>query len=440
MVRDEPGAGGSSVRRRDVLRTLGAGGVVALAGCDGDAGTPTPEDDTISMLLATAESGEYGSVGLHQRNGFELAIQHLNEGGGLVEAGFSDLSGDGVLGREVDPIIEDTENTAETARSTVDRLLGDGSIGMVTGGVGGDVEYAISEVAADAGVPYMAGTAPVPGLTGERCSQTTFRESAHAQAIVEALAQPLAEEFGQSLTYFQLSSQGVEGQVLGNAFTSHFGQPGTPDWQARGRDDVRPGSTNLDGKLETAAASRPDVVVLNLFGLDAINAVDAANDVLADDVGVVVPVIDDALGIELEAGVSDIVGTIPWDVSVGGDLSTAYEDEYVFNYGPGAGGQAQTGSGTAHVIYTQTLQYAAAAERAGSFDTDAIVAELEGVSYDAGLGEQQLRACDHQSTRPIPVVRGIEHPTADRNRFELVTLATDAVGGCEDAPAADCSL
>ena len=441
MAREEGSVSGRSPRRRDVLRALGVGGAMALAGCDGDGdGGTTTASETVTFLLATSESGEYAGVGELERNGFELAIKHLNEGGGLVETAFDDLGGDGVLGRTVESVVEDTENDPENTRTIVDRNLGDGGPTMVTGGVGGDVVYAIDDVATDAGVLYMAGSAPVPALTGERCGPTTFREGCHAGTILDALGPELTAEFGDSRTYYQLSADATEGEVLKNATRSYFSRSDTANWQARGQDTVRPGSTNLDSKLQSIANRRPGVVVLNLFGLDAVNAVRAANEALSEDTGVVVPVIDDSLGYTLGADLAGIVGTVPWDAGLEGDRSATYDEEYVISYGRSAGGQAQAGSGTAHVTYTQTLLYAAAAERAGSFDGEAVATALEGMEYDVGIGPQKMRGCDHQSTRPVPVVKGIENLTADRNRLELLTTPRHALGDCDASPAADCSL
>jgi ABC-type branched-subunit amino acid transport system substrate-binding protein len=229
MVREEAAGGGGRVTRRDLLRTIGAGGAVALAGCDGDGDgdTPTPTPD-VTLLLATALSGEYGRVGTHQEQGFQLAIDHINEGGGLVDEAFDDLSGDGLLGRTVSATTRDTVNTADTARDRVGRFLEGEEVGMVTGGVGGDVCLALSEVAAENDVPYLAGTAPNPELTGGQCSPTTFRVQPHAVAIVEALGDVLTEELPDNSTFVRVSSQASEGTAHSDAESSYFGRPWTP--------------------------------------------------------------------------------------------------------------------------------------------------------------------------------------------------------------------
>lgn len=439
MVRDQSVGGGGHRTRRDVLRTLGAGGAVALAGCGGDGGTPTPQPD-VDFLLTTSLSGEYGSVGTNQRRGFDLAIEHINEGGGLVDAVFEDLSGDGLLGREVSSVTEDAQNAPETARSAADRRLGGGDVGLVTGGVGGGVALALSEVAADHDVPYMAGTVPNPSLTGAECRPTTFRLHPPASAIVKALDGVLGEDLPDDLSYAQVSTRGSEGSALADAIFEYFDRSDTRDWEPATRVSARPGAETFEEILDRAEEQSPDLVFLNLFGLDAINGLTAAREVLSEDIDIVVPVIDDSLGSAVEDDVEGVVGTVPWDVEVGGDAAAAFDDAYTRSYGPSSGGTEQTGSGTAHLIYVQTLVYAAAVERAGSFDAEAVVAELEGATYDVGLGTEELRTCDHQATRRIPVVRGTGGTSAEGNRLALASNVTDAFRGCEEPPAADCSF
>lgn len=441
MARDELGDSGRMIQRRDVLRTLGAGSAIALAGCDGDGngGTPTVDTETVNFVLATAESGEYGNVGELERNGFELAVTHLNEGGGLVDSAFDELDGNGVLGRTVESIIENTENDASIARSEVEQHLGDGGPTMVTGGIGGDVVYELNDLAQSAGIVYMAGSAPVPAITGDRCGPTTFRETPHANAVFRAMGQTLRNEFGTDPTYYQLSSEATEGQVMQDACSSYFNENHSPDWRAVGQETALPGSTSFDDELELISSSRADVVFLNLFGLDAVNAVRSAKEILDEDVGIVVPVIADSLEYTIESDVAGVVGTIPWDAGLEGDGITDYNDSYVTTFGQ-SGGRAQAGSGTAHVIYVQTLLYAAAAERAESFAADAIASELEGMEYDVGLGSQEMRSCDHQARRPVPVVKGINSNTAERNHLEIASVVRDPYGTCEESPAADCSL
>ena len=75
-------------------------------------------------------------------------------------------------------------------------------------------------------------------------------------------------------------------------------------------------------------------------------------------------------------------------------------------------------SQAAHTVYCQTLLYADAAQRAGSFNPCAIAEALEGLSSSTVWATAQLlyRGADHQCFKDVLVVKGKENPD---NEFDL---------------------
>ena len=68
----------------------------------------------------------------------------------------------------------------------------------------------------------------------------------------------------------------------------------------------------------------------------------------------------------------------------------------------------------------QTLLYADAVARAGSFNPCAVVEALEGFEFDGmGNGPTLYRAEDHQCFKDVLVMKGKETPT---NQFDLLEL------------------
>lgn len=435
---------GTSTRRR-VLAAVAAGGAAGiggLAGCisSGSGGTPTPREPP-TFALSTVQSGPYGRIGRKERNGFEMAVDHINNGGGLVDAGaFDALTGDGLLGHEVETATFDSEGSADVARSKLTPRVDGGNATMICGGVRADVVRAHRDLASEHGVPFMAGTTLLDELAGEQCSATTYRELYSSGALMRGLGPTLADEVGESVVYYQLYTDAPEGEDLKDAVNGYFSGADSPNWQPRGNEAIRSGSTSFEEVFERATSGRPGAIFLNLFGIDAINALSAAADVVSDDVQIVVPVIDDSLEYVVGSGVADVIGTVPWDPSIDAEYADAYDSAYVAQYGRSAGGEAESGSGTAHVTYVQTLQYAAAAERAGSYNADDIRSELEGHQYAVGAGDQQIQACNHQSDRAVPVVRGTSSRGANGNHFELLAHADGVIAGCDESPASSCSL
>ncbi|SFR92748.1 ABC-type branched-chain amino acid transport system, substrate-binding protein [Halomicrobium zhouii] len=445
MEREERHATGGTTSRRRLLETIAAGsaaGLGGLAGCisDGSGGTPTP-DSAPTFLLSTVQSGPYSRLGDKELNGFELAVKHINEGGGLVEAGaFEELTGDGLLGYEVETTTVDNEGSGETARSNVLPHVTENEVTMICGGARASTARAHRDIAIEHEVPFMAGTCLLDALSGEECAATMYREMYSSRALVRALGPTLATRVGERATYVQLYADSPEGKDLRNAVDRYFADSGTPRWEPRGNEAIQPGSTGYEDDLAQITRGRPDALFLNLFGIDAINALTAAQDAVPEETQVVVPFIDDSLGYVVGSEVADILGTMPWEAGLDGEYAKAYDSAYVSNYGTIAGGDAATGSGTAHVTYTQTLQFAAAAARAESFDPGAIQSALEGYEYDAGGGDQRLQACNHQASRAVPVVRGRSSQDSGGNYFELLDHRDGVVPTCEEEPATSCSL
>jgi len=63
-----------------------------------------------------------------------------------------------------------------------------------------------------------------------------------------------------------------------------------------GNEAIQPGSTGFEDDLAEITRGRPDALFLNLFGIDAINALTAAQDAVPEETQIVVPFIDDSLG------------------------------------------------------------------------------------------------------------------------------------------------
>jgi hypothetical protein len=96
------------------------------------------------------------------------------------------------------------------------------------------------------------------------------------------------------------------------------------------------------------------------------------------------------------------------------------------------------------LAYSQTLQYAAAVERAGTFYPPEVIRQLEGHQYgNLGMGDEQMRKCDHQAQRAVPVVKGLPKSEQEAGTFfELVQMTPKAKVGyqCNSGPASQCSL
>ncbi|NLV10024.1 ABC transporter substrate-binding protein [Halomicrobium mukohataei] len=442
MTTDDRGGCGSRATRRRVLESLGGTGAVALAGCLGSDGatTETSTDDSVTIGLSSPESGRYSPIGDHERRGFELAVTHLNEGGGLVGGeGFANLSGDGVLDRTVETAIADTEGDASTAETNLQQRLGDDELAMFTGGVAGSVVTTHRDLADEHETPYFVGTSTLNQLTGENCSPHVYRELFNSRTLARALVPEVVADIDGAQFFFQVSSDTIEGRDLKQSING-YATASDLDLRPIGSTTVRSGSTDFERPLSEAASNSVDIVFLDLFGLDAVNAIQQAKEILPEDAVIVVPLLTQSVADSLGERVEGVYGTVGWHENLGTPLSGKFGDAYQNEYSGTVSTTALVPPGPAQNAYGQVLLWASAAEAAGTFDADAVRSELEGFEYALGAGAETMRACDHQAMRAVPVVRGSTETDSVGNYFELLNGRRNMEPGCDEPPASACEL
>ena len=441
--------------RRDVLRTVGTATLTGLAGCNsgredpvGNRTTagesyrplgnyPVPADEVV-FGVNVPKSGTYVWEGEEQLRGFRLARDHLNTGGGAVDL-WAELSGEGVLGRAVVIAEGDTAANPDHARQQASSLIErDGAI-MISGGSSSAVAVAVQERCQRGRVPFMACVTHANRTTGGECVRYGFREMPNTAMTARALATGLARELGSGLNFYQLYADYPWSREQRNAhdrwLTSRTG------WSAIGVQETKLGATSADyaDALERVPVSETDVLVLNYYGLDADAVLRAVREAgLHRTVHLVVPLFNRLLARVNREGVAGVYGTVPWNWQLRNTVAVAFVDSFRERYG-------QVPSYAAHLAYVQALQFAAAAERAGTFYPPEVIRQLEGHTYDnAGLGsEETLRVCDHQAIRDVLFVQGRPSADTDTERvFRLMeSISRSTVGySCEEDPAVNCAL
>ena len=444
------------VERRDVIKAAGAAGtagLVGLAGCSGgggggggggdggdaeypELGNYPIEGDTATFGFNVPQSGPYASEGEDELRAYELAVKHLNDGGGWVDSQFDDLSGDGVLGYQIDSVSGDTATDADTARQSASRMIQrDGAV-MVTGGSSSAVAIAVQELCQRERVMFMACLTHSNETTGANCVRYGFREMFNAYMTGQALAPVLQDEYGGDLQFYQLYADYSWGQTVQESMNQFLTE--TAGWEQVDSVATPLGTSDYSSYLSEAANSGADVLLLDHYGLDGATSVSQAVDAgLDQDMELVVPLYNRPMAEAAGAAIEGVFGTVAWDSQIDNtptqEFLQVFQDEY-----------DRVPSGPAQLAYSQTLQYAAAAERAGTFYPPEVIRQLEGFEYDnIGMGAESMRGCDHQAQRDVPVVRGLpESEQAEGQYFEIINVTSrDELGyACDAGPAAECEL
>lgn len=225
--------------RRTLLKAgIGIGGV-GLAGCLDEFRSETSEPeseypalgtypvtgDTVSFGFNVPRSGSYSSEGEDELRAYKLAVKHLNEGGGWVDS-FDDLSGDGLLGKDVDYEIGNTETNETTAAKSARRLINRDEVIMFTGGASSATAISQQQVAQEEKVLYMCALTHSNDTTGGDCVRYSFREVFNAYMSGQALAPIVTDDYGDDLSFYQLYADYSWGQTQQASMQSAFEKAG----------------------------------------------------------------------------------------------------------------------------------------------------------------------------------------------------------------------
>jgi ABC-type branched-subunit amino acid transport system substrate-binding protein len=475
------------MNRRELIRAAGASGVVgmtALAGCSGDGGDgggdggdggnggdggdggnggdggdggdggnggdggdggdgggddypalgnyPVAEDE-VTYGWIPPQSGSYSQEGEDELRAYRLAVDHLNNGGGWVDM-WDDLSGDGVLGREVTQVEGDSGTDPDMARQAFSRMIDRDDVIMGSGGSSSAVAIAQQKLGQQENVVFMSCLTHSNATTGPECVRYGFREMFMAHMTGKALAPILRQEYGDDLNFYQLYADYTWGQTVRNSMRDFLEEAGWTQTEAV----ATPLGTSDYSSYLADVPEDTDVLLLVHYGLDAANSMPQAIEAgLDEDMEIVVPLFNRLLAQTASESIEGIFGTADWSWQQEDEVSQAFTQSFRDEYD-------KVPSYAARLAYSAALMYSAAAERAGTFYPPEVIRALEDWEYDGtGLGSSIMRACDHQSMRGIKVVRGLpESEQTDQRLLEIVedVPREDVAYGCDEGPAADCEL
>ena len=120
--------------------------VLALAGCGAGGG------NTVKVAILAPLSGDVKTFGESTRDGAMLAIDEWNEAGG-------------VLGKEIEVVVEDSQCTAEAAVSAANKVIDQDGVKFIIGEVCSSASIPISEIVVAKGVFQMTPTSTNPTVT-----------------------------------------------------------------------------------------------------------------------------------------------------------------------------------------------------------------------------------------------------------------------------------
>ena len=422
----------SNLTRRGVLKTGAvAGAGVALptifTSSPASAFTNEPTGSTVKFGFNVPQTGPYAEEGLDELRAQQLAVEHLNgqgDGGMLNTFSSKVLDGTGILGKKVEFVTGDTQTKSDAARASAKSMIEKDGVVMINGGSSSGVAIAVQGLCQEAGIIFMAGLTHSNDTTGKDRKANGFRHFFNAYMSGAALAPVLEKAYGSERRAYHLTADYTWGYTQQESIASATEALG---WETV--KDVRTpvGAGDFSSYIAPVLQSGADVLILNHYGGDMINSLTQAvqfglrdKQVNGKNFEIVVPLYSELMAEGAGENIKGVYGSMNWNWQ----LTDAGTQAFVKSFGEKYG---RPPSNSAHTCYVQTLLYADAVTRAGSFNPCAVAEALEGFEFDGmGNGPTLYRAEDHQCFKDVLVMKGKDNPATQYDILEVVEVTPRA--------------
>ncbi|WP_417718835.1 ABC transporter substrate-binding protein [Salipiger sp.] len=433
----------SNLTRRGMLKTgaiAGAGVALPTIFTAGSARafTNEPTGGSVTLGFNVPQTGPYADEGADELRAYELAVEHLNGGGdgGMLNTFSSKvLDGTGIMGKKVEYVTGDTQTKSDAARASAQSMIQkDGAI-MITGGSSSGVAVAVQGLCQEAGVIFMAGLTHSNDTTGKDKKANGFRHFFDAYMSAAAMAPVLAKQYGTDRKAYHLTADYTWGWTQQESIAAATEALG---WETVENVLTPLAQTDFSSYIAPVLNSGADVLILNHYGGNMVNSLTNAvqfglreKQVNGKQFEIVVPLFSRLMARGAGEAIKGILGSTNWHWSLQDEGTKTFVKSFGTKYG-------FPPSQAAHTCYVQTLLYADAVQRAGSFDPCAVVEALEGGDsslpgisspsnkgflFDGlGNGQTLYRSADHQCFKDVLVVRGKENPTSEFDLLEVVEV------------------
>ena len=355
----------------------------------------------VKIGLNYPETGPYAKQGLDQKRAAEIAVEEINGSGGI-------------LGKKVQLVLRDTKSNAKIAKGNATELYDVEGVPMILGGSSSAVAIATGEVALQKDRLCFATLSYSTETTGEYGHRHIFRECLDAYFAGKVMADVLNKNF-KGKKYFYITANYTWGWTTESVLRSFTN---TKDTVKYPEVLTELGAKDFKAALLEAKASGAEVLVLSLFGRDMEIAVKQADEMgLKNRMQIIVPQMNEdmAQGAGPEA-MEGIIGATPWTWSVPFTYNYPRGIAFVKKFEDRFSRYPTTSGASAYVILHE---YRAAVERAKTFNTKAVITELEGRKYVGLKDEQYWRKFDHQSVQTVYAVRVKPAAEVKKSKYQM---------------------
>jgi branched-chain amino acid transport system substrate-binding protein len=239
-----------SVSRRSMLKAGAAIGALQIASpfiISARGETP------VKLGMVDPLTGVYAAVAQSEVAGALLAIEEINKKGG-------------VLGRQVELLVEDSANNVGTGVQKTRKLIDRDQVNCIIGDVNSGIALAMAGVTSEKRVLHIVSGGHTDVITGKDCHWNVFRVCNTTTMDVNAIADTLLEKFGKK--WYFLTPDYAYGHSVQDAFVKKLKAAGGE----YAGDLVPLGSADYSAALIKARAYAPKVLINVMGGGDQVNS------------------------------------------------------------------------------------------------------------------------------------------------------------------------
>ena len=335
--------------------------------------------DTIKLGGMFPLSGRAADLGITCKQGAELAVKEINAKGG-------------VLGKKLELLSADDKANPQEGVTLARRYIQKDGVNFLFGVVSSAGSLSVGEVAKQEKVIFMDTVASTDTFTKEKWNRYSFRAGTCNSQEANSLALYTAKKYPKLTKFYNIGPDYEYGRTMWDLFKAKVKEQ-NPKAEFTGEQWPKLFTPDYTSYINAILAARPDAVFCSLWGGDLVAFIKQAKPYgLFDKMKWVIATGGDltvvkALGKEMPTGlIVDQRYYFHWpNTKRNQDFVKAYQADY-----------KDYPSAWAAEGYEGVYFLAEAVKKAGSLDTEKVVAALEGLTLDLPRGKATLRKEDHQ--------------------------------------------
>jgi ABC-type branched-subunit amino acid transport system substrate-binding protein len=359
------------------------------------------QGDTIGIGVAVPRTGTYAVQGEDELKGWQLAVEHINEGHPLIKK-ISPKTTKGVLGKQLQLHVADSAAKPNEAVQAQQRFITENKIMLMTGSTSSAVAVALNKLAQREKVLYVSGISGSNDTTGKDCVRYGFRQCFYGQTAAAAIGPVLLKAYGKNKKAAFMTPDYTYGHTVTKSVNDYLTKNG--GWTMVTNQVSPLGAPDYSSYLLNIANSGADVLVNVNWGHDAVLSIQQAKQFgILDKMKLVVPY-------QIPFLAREVGGNLLAGVYAATDFWWTLEDKYplakmfVESFEKKFGYKPEWGANNAYMSFAM---WAEAVEHAGNFYPPDVIKSFEaGRKLQSTVGEVHIRKEDHQLVRPVIIVQG----------------------------------